>query len=100
LTGKAKQAQETDKPKEVISCIDSDGGLARPNLNFLNARIARTPWIMLPAQNSGQKSKNTASTKNLVQNEYQKNERKEGDGRETKSKPANSGLRKFSFKAN
>jgi len=55
---------------------------------------------MLPAQNSGQNLENTASTKNLVQNEYQKNERKEGNGRETKSKPDNSGLRKFSFKAN
>jgi len=63
-------------------------------------RIARTPWIMLPAQNSGQNLKNTATTKTLVQNEYQKNERKEGNGRETKAKPANSGLRKFSFKAN
>lgn len=39
-------------------------------------RIARTPWIMLPAQNSGQNLKNTATTKNPVQNEYQKNERK------------------------
>ena len=73
--------------KIQIDLLDSDGGLARPNLNFLNARIARTLWIMLPAQNSGQKSKNTAATKNPVQGEYQKNERKEGNGRETKSKP-------------
>jgi hypothetical protein len=50
---------------------------------------------MLPAQNSGQKSKNTATMKNHVQNEYLNkylNERKEGNGRETKSKPDNSSL--------
>jgi hypothetical protein len=81
--------------KIQIDLLDSDGGLARPNLNFLNARIARTLWIMLPAQNSGQKSKNTATMKNHVQNEYLNkylNERKEGNGRETKSKPDNSSL--------
>jgi len=58
------------------------------------------PWIMLPAQNSEQNLKNIVTMKNPVQNEYQKNERKEDNGGETKSKPTNSGLRKFSFKAN
>jgi hypothetical protein len=89
--------------KIQIDLLDSDGGLARSQLNCRSARIARTPWIMLPAQNSGQNSENTATTKNPVQNEYLNkylNERKEGNGRETKSKPDNSGLRKFSFKAN
>jgi hypothetical protein len=55
---------------------------------------------MLPVQNSGQNPKNTATTKNPVQGEYQKNEKKEDNGGETKSKPANSGLRKSYLKAN
>jgi len=86
--------------KIQIDLLDSDGRKARSQLNFRNARIARTPWIMLPVQNSGQNLKNTAATKNPVQGEYQKNERKEDSGRKTKAKPANSGLRKSSFKAN
>jgi hypothetical protein len=54
---------------------------------------------MLPVQNSGENLKNTAIMKNLARNEYLNkylNKRKEGYGRETKSKPANSGLRKSS----
>ena len=67
---------------EVIQCvrierIDSDGKRVKLPRQSLNVLIARTPWIMLPAQNSGQNLKNTATTKNPVQNEYP-NERKEG----------------------
>jgi hypothetical protein len=53
---------------------------------------------MLPVQNSGQNLKSTASIKNPVQNEYPKKERKGGNGRETKSKSAGSGLSKSASK--
>ena len=66
-----KRRNTRKNQKEVIQCprINSDGRRARSQLKCRSVRIARTPWIMLPAQNSGKNIKNIATTKNPVQNE-------------------------------